>query len=194
MRRLIIILIVHSSPDMGSMKDDLERESIAKIGKHRWDENKKRIENFWNEVEKEIDLLGLDYIDVRLYQDGMPCGGVQGERIVREVAAKGSRNYQIVKTLIEKGATLEATENPEMLIKEYECIKRIIEAKTEEERTEAKLLYDKIKDRLIEDRDTFIATAIDSTLKDGETGLLFIGAAHDVASKLPDHIEVKRLD
>lgn len=194
MRNLIIIPIVHSSPDMGSIKDDLERESIAKIGKNRWDENKKKIETFWNEVEKEIDLLDLNYMEIRVYQDGMPCGGEMGERIVREVADKGSRNYQIVRKLIENGAILEATENPKLLIKEYEGIKRIVDAKTENERTEAILRYDRIKDWLIEERDTFIANAIDSTLKDGETGILFVGAAHDVAPKLPHDVEVRELD
>ncbi len=179
---------------MGSIKDDLERESIAKIGKNRWDENKKRIETFWNEVEKEIDLLDLNYMEIRVYQDGMPCGGEMGERIVREVADKGSRNYQIVRKLIENGAILEATENPKLLIKEYEGIKRIVDAKTENERTEAILRYDRIKDWLIEERDTFIANAIDSTLKDGETGILFVGAAHDVAPKLPHDVEVRELD
>jgi hypothetical protein len=194
MRYLIIVPIVHSSPDMGSMKEELERESIAKIGKERWEDNQRKIETFWNEVEGAIDALGLNYGKVRVYQDGMPCGGELGGRIVREVADKGSRNYQIVRKLIERGATLEATEDPKMLLKEYEHIKRFADATTEIEKTEAKYQYEQIKENLLQSRDEFIAKAIGSTLKDGETGVLFIGAAHDVASKLPQDVEVRGLD
>jgi hypothetical protein len=193
MRDLIIIPIVHNSVDMGSAKEGLEIDSIAKIGKDRWEENQRRIDNFWNEVEEAIDALDLNYSKVRVYQDGMPCGGELGGRIVREVADKGSRNYQIVRKLIDVGASLEATEDPKMLLKEYEHIKRFADATTEQEKMEAELQYEQIKEKLLHDRDEFIARAVDSTLKDGETGVLFIGAAHDVASKLPQDIEVKGL-
>jgi hypothetical protein len=194
MRSLMIVPIVHSSPDMGSMREELERESIAKIGKERWEENQRKIENFWNEVEVAIDALDLSLTKVRVYQDGMPCGGELGWRIVREVADKGSRNYQIVKRLIERGATLEATEDPKMLLKEYKLIRRIADAMTEREKTEAESQYEQMKESLLRDRDEFIAKAISSTLKDGEMGILFIGAAHDVRSKLPEDVQVRGLD
>ncbi|MDD3565822.1 MAG: hypothetical protein PHN90_09160 [Methanothrix sp.] len=194
MRYLMIVPIVHSSPDMGSMRVELERESIAKIGKERWEENQRKIENLWNEVEAAIDALDLSLAKVRVYQDGMPCGGELGWRIVREVADKGSRNYQIVRRLIERGATLEATEDPKMLLKEYKLIRRIADATTEREKTEAESQYEQMKESLLRNRDEFIAKAISSTLKDGEMGILFIGAAHDVRSKLPEDVQVRGLD
>jgi len=46
----------------------------------------------------------------------------------------------------------------------------------------------------MENRDTFIAKTISSTLKDGETGLLFIGASHNVIPKIAKDIEIKILD
>lgn len=124
----------------------------------------------------------------------MPCGGELGWRIVREVADKGSRNYQIVRRLIERGATLEATEDPKMLLKEYKLIRRIADATTEREKTEAESQYEQMKESLLRNRDEFIAKAISSTLKDGEMGILFIGAAHDVRSKLPEDVQVRGLD
>jgi hypothetical protein len=194
MRYLMIVPIVHSSPDMGSMKEELEREGIAKIGKERWEENQRRIDHFWREVEAAIDALDLSRVKVRVYQDGMPCGGELGWKIVREVADKGSRNYQIVRKLIERGAILEATEDPKMLLKEYELIRQIADATTEEERAEAESRYEQMKEKLLWDRDEFIARTIGTTLKDGETGILFIGAAHDVQSKLPEDVKVRGLD
>lgn len=194
MRRLFVIRIVHTSADMGSMSEGLIKEGIAKLGREKWLENQKKIENFWNDVEKEINSLNLDYSKTRIYQDGLPCGGEIGLKIVRETADKGSRNYLIVRNLIEKGATIEATESPELLRKEYEHIKAIVTAESEKEKAEAIQKYEQIKDELMRERDDYIANAIDITLKDGGTGVLFIGAAHNVVSKLPKDIEVISLD
>jgi SOS response regulatory protein OraA/RecX len=124
----------------------------------------------------------------------LPCAGALGERIVRETAEKGSKNYQILCKLMDRGARIEATESPELLREEYSHIKAILEAKTDKEKTEAGAGYDQVKDRLMENRDTFIAKTISSTLKDGETGLLFIGASHNVIPKIAKDIEIKILD
>ncbi len=194
MRKLILIKIIHTSADMGSMSEGLVKEGMAKIGREKWFENQRKIEKFWNDLEKEIEDLNLDYGKTRIYQDGLPCGGELGFKIVRETADKGSKNYQIVRKLIERGAVIEATESPELLRKEYEHIKATITAKTPEEKTDATRGYDNIKDELMQERDTHIAKVIDATLKYNETGLLFIGAAHKVVHRLPEDIEVKSLD
>ncbi len=194
MRKLIIIRIVHTPFDMGSAKDGLEREGIAKIGKQRWEENLRRIEHFWSEVDKEVESLATEPEKLRIYQDGLPCAGELGERIVRETAAKGSRNYLIIQRLMDRGAKIEATESPELLKQEYSYIRALLEAKTEEEKKLAETRYIQVKDKLLEDRDVFIARSIDSTLKDGETGILFIGASHNVLPKISKDIDAKLLD
>jgi hypothetical protein len=194
MRKLILIKIVHTSTDMGSMGEGLVKDGMAKIGREKWLENQGKIEKFWDDLEKEIDGLGLDYSKTRIYQDGLPCGGELGLRIVRETANKGSKNYRIVRTLIERGAKIEATESPELLRKEYEHIKALITAKTPEEKADAARRYDKIKDELMHERDAYIAKAIDISLKDDGTGVLFIGAVHNVIPRLAKDIEVKSLD
>lgn len=194
MRKLILIRIVHTTTDMGSMGEGLVKEGMAKVGREKWLENQKKIEKFWDDLEKEIDGLDLDYSRTRIYQDGLPCGGELGLRIVRETADKGSRNYQIVRKLIERGATVEATESPELLRKEYEYIKAIVTAATAQEKADAVRRYELIKDELIRQRDAYIAKAIDISLKDDETGLLFIGAVHNIIPNLAKDIEVKSLD
>lgn len=194
MRKLIVIRIVHSPSDMGSMQEGLAREGMSIIGRQRWEENQQRIERFWDDVEREVESLDLEVERLHIYQDGLPCAGELGERIVRETAAKGSRNYRIIQRLMERGARIEATESPDLLRQEYGFIKSIIEAKTDGERRRAASEYDQVKDRLLEERDDYISRSIDSTLKEGETGLLFIGASHNVLPKLSPDIEVKSLD
>lgn len=194
MRKLFVIRIVHTPLDMGSMKEGLERDGVSRIGRERWEENQHKIEKFWEEVDGEIDRLGLDTEKLRIYQDGLPAAGELGERIVRETAQKGSKNYMIINRLMDRGAKLEATEDPKLLMKEYSYIKALLGAKTEKDRADAAASYDQAKDRLMEDRDAFIAGSISSTLKDGETGLLFIGASHNVVPKVAKDIEVLCLD
>ena len=194
MRKLIIIRIVHAPSDMGSASGALEKAGISTLGRVRWQENQKKIENFWQELEKEVEDLGLDVEKLVIYQDGLPCAGALGERIVRETAARGSKNYQIVQKLMDRGAKIEATESADLLRQEYGYIKALLEAKTDEERRTAEERYNQVKDKLLEERDLFIARAIDASLKEGETGLLFIGASHNVLPKIAGDIEVKCLD
>jgi len=194
MRKLIIIRIVHAPTDMGSAGAGLEKAGISTLGRQRWLENQKKIENFWQELEAEVDGLGLEIDKLRIYQDGLPCAGALGERIVRETAAKGSKNYQIVQKLMDKGARIEATESADLLRQEYGYIKALLEAKTNEERRAAEERYNQVKDKLLEERDLFIARAIETTLAEGETGLLFIGASHNVLPKIAGDIEVRCLD
>jgi hypothetical protein len=194
MRKLVAVRIVHAPSDMGSASAGLEKAGISTLGRQRWQENQKKMESFWLELEKEVEDLGLDVEKLRIYQDGLPCAGALGERIVHETAAKGSRNYQIVQKLMDRGARIEATESVDLLRQEYGYIKALLEAKTDEERHGAEERYNQVKDKLLEERDLFIARAIDASLKEGETGLLFIGASHNVLPKIAGDIEVKCLD
>lgn len=194
MRRLIVVRIVHTPSDMGSMREGIEKESRAQVGQARWEENQRRIARFWDDVEKEVLGLNLDLKKVRIYQDGLPAAGELGERIVRETAEKGSRNYQIILDLLAHGAKIEATESPKLLIQEYQSIKAIVEAETDEQRAAASRQYERIKGDLLRERDEFIARSIGSTLQEGETGLLFIGAHHNVIPHIERDIAVVALD
>ena len=60
MRKLIVIRIVHAPTDMGSASTGLEKAGMSALGRERWQENQKKIENFWLELEKEVEDLGLD--------------------------------------------------------------------------------------------------------------------------------------
>jgi hypothetical protein len=91
---------------MGSMKDGLEKEGMSKMGRQRWEDDQRIIEKFWEDAELEVAGLELKPDKVRLYQDGLPCAGELSERIVRETAEKGSKNYQILRKLMDRGARI----------------------------------------------------------------------------------------
>jgi hypothetical protein len=190
MRKLVYVRIVHTAADMGSLGEELILVAISKIGKEKWEENQKLIEKFWDELEMEIFQLNLDLEHTRIYQDGLPCEGEMGMKIVLNTAKLGSKNYQIIKKIVAKGAKIVATENPELLIEERNLLLEILKDSSTAEKEEAKQRYVAKKDILLEQRDAYIASRINNTLENEEMGILFIGAEHNVIPKLAHDIEV----
>ena len=123
-------------------------------------------------------LLGLpiEFDQVKLYQDSLP-DGPGTERLVEEMAAHGSPNHRLLQELQAQGARLIGTESLALLLEEYRAIK--------EQRASPELLR-----RSLVARDRHIAGRIAQTLAEGEIGILFIGAAHDVARHCDPSIHV----
>ncbi|MFQ5945664.1 MAG: hypothetical protein ACE5NC_05360 [Anaerolineae bacterium] len=193
MRTLTYIPIVHSAADMGSEAERIRDAYVERHGKEAWEESREAIASAWEQIEKDILGLDLDFRKVRLYQDGLPVCGREQE-IVREIARRGSPNYRLLLDLIAKGATLEGTEDPQLLLEEYRVLKTTAAALGQAEEREAAIRdYEEESRRLLEQRDRFIGRRIAETLKEGETGLLFIGALHRVDQTLPKDIAVRPL-
>ena len=77
-----------------------------------------------------------------------------------------------------------------MVQKEYSFIKKITSAKAARERETAALRYKLMQHRLLEERDNYISRIIDKTLRGDDRAVLFIGAYHQVQTKLPADIRV----
>ena len=192
MRRLIYVPIVHTMVDMGSRAEALKQESIRRFGAERWAKSRRVIEEVWEGARAKLLALALPWERVKIYQDGLPVSGRELE-IAREVAARGSKNYQLVIEVVRRGARLMGTESPELLSQEYGHIKRIAEAQTDAEREEAKRSYAAESTKILKGRDAFITRQIIKTLEEGEVGLLFLGMLHEVDRLLPEAIQVEYL-
>jgi pheromone shutdown protein TraB len=118
---------------------------------------------------------------MRVYQDGLAVDGVVGRRAVEEGARRGSRNYQLVLELLNQGAQLQATEDPALLLEEHANLRAGGHQAPSPE----------AREHLLERRDTHIAHVISSTLQEGELGVLFVGAGHDVGVRLPPDVLVQ---
>ena len=105
----------------------------------------------------------------------------------------GSVNYKIIAELLQRGAVLVKTEDINLVQKEYAYIKNITSAKSAREIKSAATKYKLIQNQLLLNRDKFIAGTITNTLKNDETGILFIGAYHDIISKLPSDILITQV-
>ena len=179
MARLIYIPVMHSSAEMGSAAASYHAAFVARFGEAKWQQRCAEFAAIWRSIEAAIAALGLDLDNVKLYQDSLPVCGKE-IALTRELAAQGSQNHQLLEALIKGGASLVGTESPALLLEEY----RLLQSS---ERTAEQAAS------LLERRDRFIADRIDRTLGEDETGLLFMGALHQVARFLPPRIRVEYL-
>lgn len=174
-RRLIHIPIVHTSEDLGSLSNSVNAHYSKAFGPRAWSQREQVVAELWKHIGKSIEALHLEKQRVRIYQDGLPVCGFE-EKIVRELAQAGSCNHQFIVGFLDRGATLEGTEDPQLLMEEYEMQKQCMKNRAVSDRDGEERI--RRAEHLLKARDAFIAKRIDATLKPGETGLLFLGALH----------------
>jgi hypothetical protein len=174
---------------MGSMYGTLKDEYIRRYGLQKWEEHNRIIEDFWQGIRNKVFDLNLDHPNTRLYQDGLPVCGKEMD-IVQELVKMGSRNHQILMELIRLGAKIEGTEDPKLLLEEYDYLKK---ASADLDKKQVERRYQRLAKSILQKRDSYIAQRIDKTLREGETGLLFIGITHKVNEKLPKDIGIDYL-
>ena len=187
MRKLYVIPIIHMSADMGSIASTLDDRGTAKLTPELWQSHKEVVSAFWDSIGRFLDALDVN--GFKVYQDGLVADGEEGLRIVRESGSQGSKNYEIVGRLLERGAVLVKTENLSLVKLEYSYINKMTRSRSLKEREVAALRYKLTRGKLLKQRDEFIAKRINETLAEGETGILFIGAYHDIIKWLAPDIK-----
>lgn len=192
MRKLIYVPVIHTEADMGSVAEPLKKEYIQRYGPKKWDEHTSAIDSMWRGIRQRIFNLGLDYNRTKIYQDGLPVCNKE-LAIVSDLAQAGNENYKIILELVQRGAKLIGTEDPEFLLEEYRYIKAVTKINNLEEKEEAIKKYEKKAREILKKRDEYIANSISKTLMERETGILFIGMRHKVDEKLPKDVEVSYL-
>jgi hypothetical protein len=188
MGKLYLVPILHMSADMGSLASALDETAKAEFGQEVWQKHKGAVSSFWDSIGQFFDAT--DVKDFKIYQDGMVANGADGLRIIREGISQGSKNYEIIGKLLQRGAVLVKTEDLVLVKQEYAYIAKIAHSKSLKEKEVWALRYKVAQSRLLRQRDDFIAKRIEVTLGEGDTGILFIGAYHDILSRLPDDIQV----
>ena len=188
MRTLVVIPIVHTEQDMGSLLEQTKQAYISRFGHDKWVEHLKSIDDVWSGIQQMINSLELPYASVRLYQDGLPVCARE-EDIVKDVAAQGSKNHRLLLELMAQGAQLMGTEDAQLLLQEYQFHQagaRHADPEHQHQREEQSR-------KLLWKRDRFIANRVNATLRAGEIGLLFLGLAHSVEALLDADILVRQL-
>ena len=183
MRKLIHVPIVHGPQDLGTEIEAVRKAYVSRFGVRAWQQHLATVDQFWNQTRHRLRSLREQASTLRVYQDGLPVCGREVE-LARQLAAAGSQNHRLLVELVDAGATLLGTEDPDLLRQEQQRAHRAGGAAE----TAAAARYDP----LMEARDHYIANRIDATLAADDLGLLFMGALHRVTEKLPKDIQVAR--
>ena len=208
MRTLYYVPIIHSRADLGSLGKAVSERGETDLGAATWREHVRVVEGFWNAIARyfrawEIGGNSGRSVDetrdcprisgTKLYQDGMVAEGEVGAAIVAEGVKSGSPNYCLLRELMNRGAILVKTEDFALVKEELDRLLQVTRARTVGEKIAVFARYRLVRDRLLEKRDRFIAARIAESLGPDETGILFIGAYHDVRAKLPKDVRCREV-
>jgi hypothetical protein len=170
---------------------EVAKRGIADLGEDVWEKHIKTVEGFWRSISRYFD--SIDVSGIKIFQDGMMAEGVVGLKIVEAGIKSGSKNYDIVLRLIRRGGILVKTEDLRLIKEERERLLAIIQTKSIIKKLLAFIKYKLVKNRLLNKRDKFIAKRINETLNQGERGLIFIGAYHNINKRLPSDIQIREI-
>ena len=191
MRTLIYIPVIHTSADLGSIAKEVAKRGIRDLGQELWEKHRKTVDGFWDVVSDYFDSIEVK--DMKIYQDGMVAEDEVGKKIAEDTAKAGSKNYQLILKLLNRGAVLVKTEDFKLVKKEYDRLLAITQAKLITKKIIAFIKYKLVKVILLNRRDNFIANRIEQTLKADEKAILFIGAFHNIKKRLPKDIQIKEV-
>ena len=191
MRTLILVPVIHTSADLGSLAKEVTERGVAVLGEEAWEKHTAVVEKFWNKISDYFN--SIDVSGMKIYQDGMIAEGEIGQKIVEESAKAGSRNSELVSRLLKRGAILVKTEDFKLVKEERDLLVALTQAKSMTHKLIAFIKYKLIKDRLLNKRDKFIAKSIDESLIQDEIGIIFIGAYHNIKKRLPGSIRVSEI-
>ena len=195
MRRLVHIPIIHSAADLGSLSSFVQAHYARVCGTGRWRQREDAVRALWADIEAGLDALHLDARKTRLYQDGLPVCGFE-ERIVRELAKAGSSNHQLILRWLDQGAVLMGTEDPQLLMDEYEMQKQRLAQEGAERPVSPRPVSKEQQQRMddvLKARDAFIADRIATTLQEGEVGCCSSARLHRLDALRATEIRVETL-
>lgn len=195
MRQIYIIPIIHSRHDLGSLEQSIRDAKSQFASSSTMESNQRVVDFFWNELQHGIESWRLDYSNTFVFQDALPFTGhpdrILEHRIVDELATKGSANHKLVQWLVEQGATLEGTESTELLLREYDLVRRsLAEGVHRYDEPASSSSTGEIFETLLNQRDRFIANRIAETVNEDQIGILFIGMQHRVQDYLQPDFQV----
>jgi U3 small nucleolar RNA-associated protein 14 len=112
----------------------------------------------------------------------------KGEKGLKRIKKLNGKSYRIVKRHVEKGAELQATENMDLVRESMDWI-RCLTANLQSEKALSKVSQFYVE--AMQKRDEFVAKRINETLKENESGIIFIRENNSI--EFPSDIEIFRV-
>jgi hypothetical protein len=182
---LIYVPILHTQRETASIAAAMKDGALAHDAQVNTPpaEHQKSIADMWDGISRKISETNIPCRSFRIYQDALPVCGME-RHIVERLAAKNSLNHRLILELLNKEARLEGTEDPDLLVEEYDCLSKLLQGSGPKDNPAALAEYRAKSNQLLEKRDAFIAERIWSTIQPGETPLVFMGVRHKLEKLL----------
>ncbi len=181
---LIYVPILHTQREAAAIGGAINSAS-ARDGKETIapPERQESIADMWEGIARKLTETDIPTRSFRIYQDALPVCGME-RSIVEKLAAKDSPNHRLILELLGRDARLEGTEDPELLVAEYDALSRLLQSSGLKDDPAALAQYRAESNRLMEKRDAFIVGRIRATIRPGETPLVFMGVRHKLEKLL----------
>ncbi|MEI6067149.1 MAG: hypothetical protein WCP96_07410 [Methylococcaceae bacterium] len=164
LRRLIYVPILHAQEDAKHKASILPKDQKIAVKKVKIARELSAVDEMWEGIAAKIEGLNLHWNKTRIYQDGTPvCGNEL--RLAKRLAESGSPNFSFILDLIKKGATLEGTEDMDLLIQEYDLLNKLLMKSSATHQQSKNAEYQTKSRELLALRDQFILNRITGTLK-----------------------------
>ncbi|MEI7481392.1 MAG: hypothetical protein WCK75_03515 [Elusimicrobiota bacterium] len=180
---LIYVPILHTQREAAAIGGAIKDCAPADGKNTRPPERQESITDMWGGIACKLTETNIPCRSFRIYQDALPVCGME-RSIVEKLAAKDSPNHRLVLELLGRDARLEGTEDPDLLVAEYDALSKLLQGTGLKDDPAALALYRAESNRLMEKRDAFIAGRIRSTIRPGETPLVFMGVRHKLEKLL----------
>ena len=180
---LIYVPILHTQREAAAMGSALKDSAPDAKDTITAPERLESIADMWSGIARKLTETNIPGRSFRIYQDALPVCGME-RSIVEKLAAKDSPNHRLILDLLGKGAHLEGTEDPDLLVSEYDALSKLLQSSGPKDNPSALAEYKAKSNQLMEKRDAFIAERIRATIRPGETPLVFMGVRHKLEKLL----------
>ncbi len=140
---------------------------------------------YWQQIKDYLETQGINYRQTKLYQDSHPVEAeeIYGDGVDALNIMNTGPNQELLAELIRRGARLKGTESNELLAETYRHREAMLKPVDRDDLIGEFVRVKKHSDAMIALtplRDRAIAKRIRQTLGPSETGILFLGRAHNI--------------
>ena len=189
-RVLYYVPVIHEKADFGPLKESYEHHLRISQGTIAASIFQCQIQQYWNLIGKEIEVMPFDYSNLQIYWDSCIIGY---EKIILEFSIENAKTTEvlIIQKLLEKGAELVGTEDRKLVMAQLTKAQEILLEKNPIRKTRLWQQCRSENQRLVRERDEFIAKRINETLI--KQGIIFLGAFHQIQNILEEDIKIYQI-
>ena len=156
------------------------REELASLNNDVPEDFQAKSKEFWDYVSER---LRKPRVIQRIYYDSLTK---EGEEAIKFINESNANCGKLVGELVSEGATVYSSED-RLLVEETASWASMLEKEGKEDPTIIELLSQNMSDR-----NKFLGKVIDETLREDETGLLFVRSGRDMSGFLPSDIKINQ--